>query len=302
MMNSSAAPAWAVAIFASRESLATLSECVAALVEACRFSQKAAVIDVLVNGNPELGHAASGVLASCPNVEVRVRSIQLGDKANAWNEYVHAFWPGAETTFFVDGYVRVQADAFGLLDGAIASGPSFLGATGVPSVGRTAGALRSQMIAGGGMHGNMHALSNKAISAYRDNHVKLPVGLYRTDSLIGAIMMFRFDPAQFKWDASVVKVQPDATWGLINQPRFGPALIKSYWKRKLRQSQGQLENLAVHEHMAVRRLTPQSLPGTARQLVLDWVERHPSKVRKLAVKNFLVLHAMYKLRNQPDAR
>ena len=299
MINCTGNPTWAVAIFASREDLATLSECVAALITACRFSSKSAVIDLVINGNPALGRTASETLTSTyDDIQVNVHSIAFGDKANAWNEYVHAFWPGADTTFFVDGYVRVQPNAFGLLDAAIASGPTFLGATGVPSVGRSADSLRRQMIAGGGMHGNMHAISNTAMVTYRDNAVKLPVGLYRTDSLIGAIMMFRFDPGQFKWDTSVVKVQPDATWGLINQPRFGPALIKSYWKRKLRQSQGQLENLAVHEHFAIRRQTPQSLPPTARQLVLEWVARHPSKVRKLAVKNFLILHAMYKLKNQ----
>ena len=290
---------WAVAVFACREDLATLSECVAALVAACQVGNKGAVIDIVINGNPQLGRTADALVEmSTGEVDVKVRSITLGDKANAWNEYVHTFWPGAETTFFVDGYVKVRPDAFALLDAAIAAGPSYLAATGVPSVGRTAESLRRQMSAGGGMHGNMHAIGKKAMTTYRHNHVRLPVGLYRTDSLIGAIMMFQFDPSQFKWDSSVVKVHPDATWGLINQPRFGPALIKSFWKRKLRQSQGQLENLAVHEHLAIRRQTPQTLPATARQLVLGWSERHPSHVRKLAVKNFFILHAMYHFKNR----
>jgi hypothetical protein len=73
---------------------------------------------------------------------LRIWSIPLGDKANAWNQYIHHLWAGQELVFFIDGYVRLNSDAIELLGGAVQSDPQALGGSGVPTVGRSARALR----------------------------------------------------------------------------------------------------------------------------------------------------------------
>ena len=286
---------WAAAIIASRESLATVSESVQALAVASRFANARMTIDLIVNGNSTLAEQAAVLAKPCVDgVQVRVWSISRGDKANAWNEYVHNIWPGATTTYFVDGYVRVNRDALGILDQALSGHGVCLTATGVPTEGRTATAHSNSLISGGGIHGNMHAIRQSAM--IRELGFKLPVGLYRTDSLIGGAMAFRFAPAQFPWNVHLCFVAASASWSLINMPKGIYSVLSTYWKRKLRPAPGQLENLAVQEHMAFKLRPPQDLPLCNKVLVSKYVGGNSAKVRKIILNNPLVGYALYKVR------
>ena len=299
--NSTATPiTWAAAIIACRESFATVSESVQAVALAERPANTVITVDLIVNGNDKLAEQAAALAhASVDGLTVRVWRISRGDKAHAWNEYVHHIWPGASTTFFIDGYVRINRDALSLLDAALRDNPDCLAATGVPTEGRTANAHRASMIAGGGLHGNLHAIRQSAMDEIRTIGFRLPVGLYRTDSLIGGAMAFRFAPAQFPWNVRLCYVAATASWSLINMPKGVYSLLSTYWKRKLRQSQGQLENLAVQEHMAFKLRPPQELPTCNRELVLGYVQGNRAKVRKIVLKNPLIGYALYKVAKGP---
>lgn len=289
---------WSAAIIASRESVSTVSECVEAIAVASRAANTAITIDVIVNGNAGLAQQAAGLAhGTVDGVRVRVWSISRGDKANAWNEYVHQIWDGGVTTFFIDGYVRVNTDALRLLDEGLRDNPECLAATGVPTEGRTATAHRNSMITGGGIHGNMHAIRHSAMEQIRQIGFRLPVGIYRTDSLIGGAMAFRFAPASYPWNVRLCFVVATASWSLINMPTGVYSVLSTYWKRKLRQAQGQLENLAVQEHMAFKQRPPQELPICNKKLVMKYVDDNPAKVRKIIWKNPLVGYALYKVRH-----
>jgi len=291
---------WAAAIIACRETLDTVTQCVAGLEAASRFSAVPICIDVIVNGNAALAQQAA-VLAkdAADGVRVRIWEVSRGDKASAWNEYVHHIWPGASTTLFVDGYVRVNADAPGILTQGLLEHPECLAATGVPTEGRTATAHRNSMISGGGIHGNMHAIGHSAMIQMRSSGFRLPVGLYRTDSLIGGAMAFRFAPAAFPWNVHLCYVAASASWSLINMPTNLYKVLSTFWKRRLRQAQGQLENLAVREHMAVQLRPPHELPACSKHMVLDWVSGHPEKVKSIVLRRPLVGYALYKLKKSP---
>lgn len=293
-----AAPArpWAAAIIASRESLSTVAQSIDALAAASKQANVALTIDLIVNGNDRLGEQAAVLVGSRGDaVRVRVWTISRGDKANAWNEYVHRIWPGADTTFFVDGYVQVNPDALALLDAGLGANPECLAASGVPTQGRTATAHRNSMISGGGLHGNMHAIRQSAMEQIRTLNFRLPVGLYRTDSLIGGAMAFRFAPAKFPWNVGLCHVAPTASWRLINMPKGPYAILSTYFKRRLRQAQGQLENLAVKEHMAIKLRPPQELPACSKQMVMEWVRNNPGQVSKLVKGSPLIGYALRKL-------
>jgi hypothetical protein len=49
--------------------------------------------------------------------------IALGDKANAWNVYVHEVAPEAEVHFFIDGDVRIRPASFRRLCQALRTQP-----------------------------------------------------------------------------------------------------------------------------------------------------------------------------------
>jgi hypothetical protein len=295
-------PSWSVAIIAARESIDTLSRCIRATLTAC--GDHDAIVDVVINGNPALAREAADAVASgafsCGASSLRIWSAIAGDKAHAWNQYVHHIWPGSETAFFLDGYAEARPDAFAVLSRRLAEKPDALGATGVPSSGRSAARQRALMLREGGFHGNMHALCGKALHTMRDKGIRLPLGLYRTDSLIGAALLYKLAPEESRWDTTRVIVAADATWDVPGLSALTLKNVVSQAKRKLRQAQGDLENRAVREHLAIRRLPLEQLPGTAHELVNRWVSEKWGQAWLMYLRNPFCMHAAYKLRRGRD--
>jgi hypothetical protein len=294
-------PDWSVAIFAARESTETLCQCIRAALAASRGHN--ASIDVLINGNRELAldvGTHDWVGAAGGDGQVRIWSIAVGDKAHAWNEYLHRIWPTGTTAFFIDGYAQVKPDALHALGERLAENDATLGATGVPTCGRSAPRLREQMLKTGGLHGNLHAIRAEAMASMRASAFRLPLGLYRTDSLIGAVLMFGLDPSNNKWDPRRVAVAANASWHVDGLEDITWNNIRTQGRRVLRQAQGDLENRAAREHLAVKRRAPSAMPRTARQLVNDWMEEHPKQARSLFFKRPLCLHAAHKLKAERD--
>jgi hypothetical protein len=296
------APSWSVAILAARESAATLSRAITAALAACHPHE--AIVDVLVNGNPALAQETAALAARgafpCSSNMLRIWSTPAGDKAHAWNQYVHDIWPGGDIVFFVDGYAEVRPDAFAALSRRLAAAPDALGVTGVPSAGRSAAGQREYMLRHGGFHGNMHALSGNALETLRKKGIRLPLGLYRTDSLIGAALLLQLAPESNKWDTSRIVVAGDATWDVQGLASLTLKNVLSQVKRRLRQAQGELENRAVREHLSVRRLPLEQLPGTAHELVNRWVSEQRGQAWRMYLRNPFCLHAAYKLRRGRD--
>jgi len=293
---------WTVVIFTARESAPVLAACVRAALLACRGRRF--VIDILVNGNRALAEAGASLLAGLdgvgPDDLLRLWHVPLGDKAGAWNHYVHRLWPGADTAFFIDGYVEVAPDALLRLHRALLAAPAALAASGVPTAGRSAGALRRGMLEHGGIHGNLYALPAAAMAAMRDAPFRLPLGLYRTDALIGAALMYRLAPARHLWDNLNIVVDAGATWSVRQAPAWSPGVLREQFRRRLRQAQGALENRAARDHLSVRRLAPALLAATAAELVAAWIAARPAAARRLFLLQPLAWLAARRLRQPRD--
>lgn len=286
---------WSIAIFAARETTAGLALCVTAAIKACTGRQ--AIINVLINGNAELADAFAIAANDLDHADTRLRvwSIAAPDKAHTWNEFIYRIWEGDSTAFFIDGYAQVRPDALTALASCLAATPDALGATGVPTCGRSAAAIRAQMLRDGGIHGNLFAISAEAMQGIRKAGFKLPLGIYRTDPLIGSVLMFRLDPANHTWNPRRIVVVPDATWHVDGIEDITLKNVKSQFKRILRQAQGDLESKASREHLAVRRLPPQQLPLTIADMIAEWIKTQPTQARSLFLKRPLSLYAARKL-------
>ena len=271
---------WSIAIFTARETLATLAETVAAVELACVGAS--GTIDVIVNGNRGLAaaiaesRAANSGRARPSGARLRVWFIAEGDKAHAWNQYIESIAPESDVVFFVDGYARVTPDSLHLLEDAFVDNPEAWAASAVPTVGRSAKRLRGRMQTEGGIHGSLYALRGSVVELLRSSGVRLPIGIYRNDSLLGAIMCFSADPGSHRWNAKRIAVVRGATWTheALRWTRW--ASVVTQWKRLRRQAQGVLENAAVRQHLALDRLPPESLPGTAAELIARWRAAHPA--------------------------
>ncbi|MEN3976094.1 hypothetical protein [Emcibacter sp. SYSU 3D8] len=273
-----------VAVLSARETPEVLHGTVRAAIEASRGM--ATCCDVVVNGPSAVtAHLLRDRLeqdgALPPGMMVRIFHLPVADKAHAWNEYVHSLWPGSALAFFIDGYARVLPDALASIRRSLGDDPDILGGTGVPTHSRSALRLRDQMLRSGGIHGNLYALRGWVMAHFRDTGFRLPVGIYRTDSTVGSVVKFRLDPARHEWNERRMHVDPGATWTVAVAAGSPFGVARGQFGRMLRQAQGMLENRAVRQHLAVDRRKPEALPETARELVLNWVDRHGGEARTL---------------------
>jgi len=302
--QAAAASTWAVAVIANRETLATLQRTVEALCAA--VADHKVVIDLVVNGNSALAEAAAQCFAACSGqrtagCRLRVWELALGDKAHALNEYLHTVWPGAPITFFVDGYVRVRPDALARLHDLLALRVDALAAAAVPSVGRSAPAQAADMLADGGLHGNLFALRRATVLTMRERGFRLPVGLYRTDSTMGAALSLGLSPAHHQWNArGFIAVDGAATWDIDLLPWWRPSMLQANTRRRLRQAQGEIENWAVRHWLLMLRRSPETLQGTVQQLVATWAELDPQGLSTRLAWHPLRHLAMRKLRRPAD--
>ncbi|MDR3369912.1 hypothetical protein [Rhodoferax sp.] len=298
---------WAVVIFACRESPLQLRR---TLEAALRSAAHCSVVHLLVNGNPTLADALAaelrlrqGALELPPaSPDLKVWSIPLADKANAWNQYLHRLWAGEEITFFVDGYVRLNPDAVTLLGNVVAANAQALGGSGVPTMGRSAKAIRETMILNTGYHGNFCCIKGDTIGQMRAKQIRLPVGLYRTDSLMGAILSYSLDPSTHVWDDVRIQVHPTASWQIDAAKWWRMNDLQAFFRRRLRQARGELEKAAFSEHLAKRRRVPAELPDTTKELVSAWVTTCPEDYKRLARKHFLTAKALESFRTPRGMR
>ena len=287
---------WAVAIFTARETPSVLSATVRAAIAACAGRQ--ATIDVLINGNHALAvnFAEVAKTISTDGCSLRIWSIAAPDKAHTWNEYVHRIWDTGGITFFIDGYARVRPDALAAIEQRLADLPNAMAASGVPTSGRSARRMREIMLRTGGIHGNLYALKVGSMEMIRNADFRLPLGLYRNDGLLGAALTFRLDPANHEWKRGSVVAVADATWDVDGISALNYKNIVGYFKRRLRQAHGALENRAVREHMTIKRLPPQLLPATSQDMIVDWLQAQPAQARSLFLREPLCLYAARQLR------
>ncbi|MDO9504989.1 hypothetical protein [Hydrogenophaga sp.] len=249
------------------------------------------VVDLLVNGNPPLAaslakliNLPSDVQRSC---KIRVWNIPLGDKANAWNTYIHQIWESESLVFFIDGYVRLRPDSLRSMASALASRPSALGGTGVPTIGRSAERLRREMLTYGGFHGNLCCVRGSVIAEMRKRNIRIPLGLYRVDSLMGAILTFGLNPLDNAWEPSRIVVVETSSWDLdMKSPwRWDDWVGKG--KQLERQFRGEMENAAVKFLFTVLKHQPEGLPADVRALVEGW-----KAVDQVGFQRFVLSHPL----------
>jgi hypothetical protein len=284
---------WSAVVIASRETPELLFRTINAIWTATQIPP---ILDIVVNGNADLGRCIQAAIRLQPipaQQTVRVWSIPTGDKANALNQYIHRIWIEEGVVHFIDGYARVRPDAFAILNRELASDNHALAAAATPCCGRSAKVLRLQMETQGGLHGNLFTLKENTIRRLKAMAFRLPLGIYRTDSTIGAVLAFNMDPARNKWDVrGYIRVSTQASWETDERTWWRIGELKAQAKRKMRQAQGLLENAAVKTHLAEQRKLPADMPSTARDLVTDWIAAHPEQARRLFRSNPLTRIAL----------
>ena len=180
-----ARPAWVIAVFAYNEA-GRIQAALGRIAGAAGGEE----VDVYVLANGCTDATAEAVKACASLVSnLCLVEIDLADKANAWNIFVHEVFSATRaekitTYFFSDGDVVLEPDALSVLASALAEVPSAQAAGGMPATGRDRDAWRERMVINGMLAGSLYALRGSFVQRLRYRDVRMPVGLIGEDFFV----------------------------------------------------------------------------------------------------------------------
>ena len=183
---------YSVAVFAYNEEQA-ITQCLDSIQQSCEGTDT--IIHVLANGCTDGTERAVSRYAQTHR-NIRLVVIELGDKANAWNHYVHVIAPRADVHFFVDGDVMISPGALRNMTECLHRHPEASAAAGLPISGRSRDSLREKLISNREMAGNFYALRGSTVDDFRRRDLRLPVGIFGEDGLVGMLVKCDLDPLE----------------------------------------------------------------------------------------------------------
>lgn len=229
--------AWPVAIFAHDEEK-NIVACLESLAPAAPGWPLE--IFVLANGCTDRTEQWVAEYAR-DHANVRLVSIARGDKAHAWNVYVHDLAPDEPVHVFMDGDVQACPRALVELHAALQAHPAAHAAAALPQSGRSRETLRRAMLREHGLMGNLYALRQEFMTRLQRHRVHLPVGLVFEDGLVGALALWNLEP-QGDWDLGRVVPCPAAGFRFDSLSWFRGADWRLYWRRRVRYANGRYQN------------------------------------------------------------
>jgi glycosyltransferase involved in cell wall biosynthesis len=224
-------PAWPVAVFAHNE---------ARNIVACLDSLQTATTHpfecyVLANACTDRTETLVYEYASRhPNVHLV--SIALGDKANAWNEFVHHTAPcGAPNYFFIDGDVRAIPGSLDVMVQVLTQQPQANGVSALPKSGRGVEAFQRDMLKDNEVAGNLYGLRGTFVERIRDQSIRMPIGTIGEDALIEAMLKWDLH-GDTRWDNKKVVVAQKAGFEFDSVSPWMLREWKKYFRRRVRYS------------------------------------------------------------------
>ena len=256
-MNASAP--WPVAVFAHNE---------ARNIVACLDSLQAAsavppACYVLANACTDATEAQVRDYARThPNVHLV--SIVVGDKANAWNVFVHEAAPAGQAAyFFMDGDVRATPGALDAMARTLEGDPHANGVSALSMSGRGVEAFRRDMLRDKGVAGNLYGLRGAFVERIHAQGIHMPVGTIGEDALMGAMLKWDLR-GDIRWDDGRVVVAPEAGFEFDSVSPWLPREWKKYFRRRVRYSVRGYQNKMLGR--AIQPAGFEALPHHVREL------------------------------------
>jgi glycosyltransferase involved in cell wall biosynthesis len=259
---------WPVAVFAHNE---------ARNIIACLDSLQAATTHpiachVLANACTDRTEALVREYAA-GHPDVHLVSIALGDKANAWNVFVHEIAsPHAAAYFFIDGDVRAIPGSLDVMAQALVQHPQANGVSALPQSGRGVAAFQRDMLRDNGVAGNLYGLRGSFVERIRAQAIKMPIGTIGEDALMGAMLKWDLR-GDTRWDNSRVVVAREAGFAFDSVSPWLPREWKKYFRRRVRYSVRGFQNKMLGQ--AIQPAGFAALPHHVRELY----PRYPDVLR-----------------------
>jgi glycosyltransferase involved in cell wall biosynthesis len=210
---------------------------------------------------------------------VKLVSIAMADRCNAWNIFMHktvpAHVPGRDVYFFMDGDCRACPGSFSELAKGLAENAGANAAGAPPICGRDREKDTRELVEGHCIVANLYALSGRFVRDIQAKGVRLPLGLDAADDgLIGALAKWNLDPRR-EWDDNRIIPCPKAGFLFDSLSPTNLKHWKQYWRRLLLYGRRHYDN-----QLLGRRLKREGIDGMperisdlysdAQQLRLRW--------------------------------
>lgn len=170
--------------------------------------------------------------------EVRLVSLAMPDKCNAWNHFIHevvpAEAPGRDVYFFMDGDARIVPGSLTRLAETLAREPRAHAASAPPASGRSMTRDRHELIEGRHLVANLYALRGSFVEALRARSVRLPLGLEGDDGLLGALIKWDLDPRINEFDHRLIAPCAESGFTFDSVSMLRPRDWRGYWRRLVR--------------------------------------------------------------------
>jgi hypothetical protein len=288
---------WNVAVFCRNER-GSVARCIDSIVDASR--ERRTLITLIVNGSTDDSATPALDAAHRHGAAMSVFVIAHGDKANAINHFLHTLREPARYYFFLDAYVKIGRDALTAMETCLASRPEIVAATGIAMNGRTMRHhTQPTLNHGARLHGQMHALRPDFVERLTARRLRLPIGLYYGDGLMGSMAMHDLDPLHNEWDPKRIGGSLEASYEIPTLSPFRVRDLRRQFQRKVRQMRGRLENLAIRG--IVYQHGYEGLPEYADDMVNAHLSRHATPGAALLDRPFQLL-ALRQIReaSRPD--
>lgn len=250
----------AIAVFAHNEAKNIVS-CLESVKMAIRIGDECFVLN---NGSSDVTGALVSAFSK-DNSFCKLITIDMGDKANAWNVFCHELDIKASMFIFLDGDCRVSGDSFALLESSLQNNAYANAATALPDE-SSSKKYREKMLLDGGLAGNLYAVSQKFMQRIRDGNVRLPIGLIGDDSLLGALAYWDLNPTG-KWDTRRIIVCEGASFSYDRLSLLSIADLRLYYRRKIRYSLRHYQTVLMKEPLKARGLS--AIPRNIEDLYLS---------------------------------
>lgn len=176
---------WSVCIFAHNEER-LLPQCLKALDAAAAGGEY--VVHIMENGSSDQTASVARTFAAA-DPRINAHHLSLGDKSNAWNEYVHRVAGDAEMHVFIDGDVRPSANSFKALNEAFQASPQSYAAAALPATGRSRKSWAARLFLNSYLSGNLYAVRGTAARLIRERNIRLPIGSVGEDGILSYLML-----------------------------------------------------------------------------------------------------------------
>jgi len=211
--------------------------------------------------------------------DVHLVSIELPDKCNAWNVFIHDTVPARcaerEVYFFMDGDARAAKGSFTVMARALETNARAHAASAPPASGRNAARDRRDLMKEHGLVANLYALRGTFVQRLHNAGVRIPLGLEGDDGLLGALIKWDLAPDKNSFDDERIVPCGDAGFEFEPVSPFRADAWKSYWKRAVRYGRRKYEFQLIGRRLKAQGLSGlpldiRQLYGDASSLRLEW--------------------------------